>query len=623
MPCYRKGFGNGLLISFVDSTDLNRLGVSIVEIEGNQQKPGGGFLYMLRMPRIGVPQQTSAVVDIGSMQRNLHMPVLDEDGKFKEYERDRPAVGRLDLHFITSKMALQWLTNIAPAYSEEFEGVLMMDQAGNSYSLAGGNSKGIVSVEISEIPGLIKSLKEANAETKKLNVDVANLKKLLADLDKINLVELKSELKWLRMAIIENYDDLPDETQTFSKELAEISKQLEEINSKLDPSFGMCIEKLLKLISGTEEGEVGTNNNGNASIASNDNSGKGENINTESDGRSGNGAAPPANGTRESGTIPKDGEADDKPKTKASNLSNSELEKRVSPAEKNLPESQVNMFGDFFNPDDATKKNMLISQNSIVVTAPSEESLSRVMQIIRGLDRRPRGIKLKVRVCEFSERARKQLGMDITSDSIATTFTEFLGKNNRYEPDSIEGYTRDNGLNFSASLDTLIRDGEITLLAEPDLSTIENFEAVYSAIDRVPYIQSEEYLNNNTTKVTDNVSYLNIGVTLRFKPIISGDDLLTIAVLPEVTTLVNDTTIGGTSFNPPRYLRRSLKTIVNVRDGEPFVLAGMISEKDQIDVDKVPLLGDMPIVKKLFRKRSIVKERSEIYIIVIPEILDE
>ncbi|UNM08165.1 MAG: type II and III secretion system protein [Planctomycetales bacterium] len=605
------------MISFVDSTDLNRLGVSIVEVEGNQQKPGGGFLYMLRMPRIGVPQQTSAVVDIGNMQRNLHMPKLDKEGKLQEYERDRPAVGRVDLHFITSKMALQWLTNIAPAYSEEFEGVLMMDQSGNSYSIVNGKSKGIVSVEISEIPGLIKSLKEANAETKKLNVDVANLKKLLADLDKINLVELKSELKWLRVTMIENYDDLPKEIETFSTELAEISKQLEKINSKLDPSFGMCIEKLLKLISGEENPGKGNNNIAGAPGNANPTGSGGDN------GTKQEGAAPPANGTPESGTIPENGETADKPKTKASNLDNSELEKRISPAEKNLPESQVNMFGDFFNPDDASKKNILISQNSIVVTAPSEESLSRVMQIIRGLDRRPRGIKLKVRVCEFSERARKQLGMDITSDSIATTFTEFLGKNNRYETDSIEGYTRDNGLNFSASLDTLIRDGEITLLAEPDLSTIENFEAVYSAIDRVPYIQSEEYLNNNTTKVTDNVSYLNIGVTLRFKPIISGDDLLTIAVLPEVTTLVNDTTIGGTSFNPPRYLRRSLKTIVNVRDGEPFVLAGMISEKDQIDVDKVPLLGDMPIVKKLFRKRSIVKERSEIYIIVIPEILDE
>jgi type II secretory pathway component GspD/PulD (secretin) len=612
----------------MDTSDLNRLGVSVVEVDGSQQKPEGGFLYMLRLPRIGVPQEVSGVVDIGKVQENQHIPIKDKDGKITGYERDMPAVGRVDLHFITSNMALQWLTNIATAYSEEFEGVLMMDQAGKSYNFATGKKNGIVSVEIAEIPGLIKELKETSAAATEQSEQLTGLNKSLEvivnKLEDMSIDELRMEIGYLNFYLMQNHPQLGPEAKAFSQQLRDIEDSLKQVQGKQDNSYSAIVSGMREL-QYEIAARCGTGHIprqplppfGSESYIF-DEANKESPPEDEGRGKE----TFPAGRALQSGNIPEKGPTA-KRETKANNLTDSELEKRISPAEKNLPESQLNMFSDFFNPDDATKKNMLISQNSVVITAPSEDSLDRVMQIIRGLDRRPQGIKLSVRVCEFSERARKQLGMDLNSDSIATSFTELLGKNNRYETDSIEGYTRNSGLNFGASIDTLIRDGEIILLAEPDLSTIENFEAVYSAIDRVPYVQSEAYLNDNTTKVTDSVSYLNIGITLRFKPIISGNELLTIAVLPEVTTLVNDSTVGGTSFNPPRYLRRSLKTIVNVRDGEPFVLAGMISEKDQIDVDKVPLLGDIPLVKELFRKRSIVKERSEIYIIVIPEILDE
>jgi Flp pilus assembly secretin CpaC len=115
---------------------------------------------------------------------------------------------------------------------------------------------------------------------------------------------------------------------------------------------------------------------------------------------------------------------------------------------------------------------------------------------------------------------------------------------------------------------------------------------------------------------------VDIGVVLRFKPKLAGNDRLSIAVLPEISSLRQDDITRDDPSGAPEYARRALKTIVNVRNGEPFVLAGMIQEQDRIDIDKVPLLGDLPLVGKLFRRRDVDKERTEIYIIVIPEILD-
>ena len=67
---------------------------------------------------------------------------------------------------------------------------------------------------------------------------------------------------------------------------------------------------------------------------------------------------------------------------------------------------------------------------------------------------------------------------------------------------------------------------------------------------------------------------------------------------------------------------RQLATTVRVDNGEPFVIAGLISEAERHTITKLPLLGDLPLVGKLFRNKSVDDERTEIIIVVTPQIFE-
>ena len=99
------------------------------------------------------------------------------------------------------------------------------------------------------------------------------------------------------------------------------------------------------------------------------------------------------------------------------------------------------------------------------------------------------------------------------------------------------------------------------------------------------------------------------------------DKLVTIDVNPIVSSLLEFRMIGGI-VEAPRTSSRQLATTVHVESGEPFILAGLISETERETVTKIPLLGDLPLLGKLFRSTNHKGERTEIIIVVVPKVYD-
>ena len=173
-------------------------------------------------------------------------------------------------------------------------------------------------------------------------------------------------------------------------------------------------------------------------------------------------------------------------------------------------------------------------------------------------------------------------------------------------------------LNVGTLIKALKQKNLLQILAQPNLLTETGKEASFLAGGEFPFpiVQG----GANAGAIT--VSFKEFGVRLTFTPTITVDGNIHLKVEPEVSTLdfANAVTIQG-SFVPAISTRR-VQTQMELKDGQTFAIAGLIDDRLSEVASKVPILGDIPILGKLFRSRSTRKTKTELVVFVTPWILD-
>src|SRR5205823_9685897 len=121
---------------------------------------------------------------------------------------------------------------------------------------------------------------------------------------------------------------------------------------------------------------------------------------------------------------------------------------------------------------------------------------------------------------------------------------------------------------------------------------------------------------------TVNIQFKPFGVKLEFTATIEDDNTIRLKVFPEVSSLdfSNAVTISG--FLLPAIATRHAETVVELKNGQSFGIAGLLDQRTTAQFSKVPGIGDIPILGQLFRSRSISKSDSELVVIVTPTIVD-
>lgn len=175
------------------------------------------------------------------------------------------------------------------------------------------------------------------------------------------------------------------------------------------------------------------------------------------------------------------------------------------------------------------------------------------------------------------------------------------------------------GLLWTMFFDVLKQQGLGRLLAEPNLVTTSGQEASFLAGGEFP-IPVPQASGGGTT-IT--IEYKKFGVALVFTPTVLDDGKIALKVAPEVSEL--DTTAGvaftsGGFFVPGLKIRRT-STHVEVKDGETFAIAGLLSDSHRNVVNKFPVLGDIPILGTLFRSSSFQKNETELVVMVTPHLV--
>ncbi len=168
--------------------------------------------------------------------------------------------------------------------------------------------------------------------------------------------------------------------------------------------------------------------------------------------------------------------------------------------------------------------------------------------------------------------------------------------------------------------DVLKQQGLGKLLAEPNLVTTSGQEASFLAGGEFPVPVPQSGVGGGST-IT--IEYKKFGVGLVFTPTVLDEGKIALKVAPEVSELDFTTGVAFTAmgFTVPGLRVRRTSTHVEVKDGQTFAIAGLLSDSHRNIISKFPVLGDIPVLGALFRSSSFQKNETELVVLVTPHLV--
>lgn len=260
------------------------------------------------------------------------------------------------------------------------------------------------------------------------------------------------------------------------------------------------------------------------------------------------------------------------------------------------------------------------STNSLIAFGAPEQ-IEKVQQLLKELDVPYQQILLEAQVMALSKNASKSLGIDWSwSQFPPPTQSSTSTSTVNYFPIGIvtggDGQVYKFGVN--ATLNALITSGDGKILARPNVMTFNGNKATIFIGDQLPIV-TPSTTGGTTTNTT---SYKNAGISLSYVPRINDDDFITASVFVEVSTPTM-VTLGSGSGATQAYqiTTRSAQTNVRMKDGDTMVIGGLISSSDTKNMSKVPILGDLPVLGKLFQSVNRGKIETEVVIFLKAKIV--
>jgi general secretion pathway protein D len=167
-------------------------------------------------------------------------------------------------------------------------------------------------------------------------------------------------------------------------------------------------------------------------------------------------------------------------------------------------------------------------------------------------------------------------------------------------------------------------NNNLNILSSPHLLTQNNKEAEIIVAENIPFITSTSRDSTNLANVINTVERKDVGITLRITPHIHESEFVSMDIYQEASALKTDAlSLSQSSSVGPTWTKRSAKTTVLVKSGDTVILGGIMQENITKNVTKIPLLGDIPLLGYLFRFTSEQKTKTNLLILLTPNIIQE
>ena len=172
-------------------------------------------------------------------------------------------------------------------------------------------------------------------------------------------------------------------------------------------------------------------------------------------------------------------------------------------------------------------------------------------------------------------------------------------------------------LNLGTTIRALQQKRLLQILAEPNLVTLNNKEASFLAGGEFPFPS----VQGGASAGAVTIQFREFGVRLTFHPVVTHRNTIRLRVRPEVSSLDFSNALVISGFTIPALSTRKLDSEVELSEGQSFVIGGLLDNRVIESFAKIPGLGDIPIIKNLFRSRQVSKNNSELMVLVTPELV--
>ena len=266
-------------------------------------------------------------------------------------------------------------------------------------------------------------------------------------------------------------------------------------------------------------------------------------------------------------------------------------------------------------------KTLVVNERAnAVVMRDTPENVRMAEKLVASVDLAEPEVMLEVEVLEINRSRLQQLGITYPgSASVSTPQNLVLNDFRNSSTSNINGSTVTVSP-LSVTVDALATTGNTNVLASPRIRARNKEKAKILIGSRVPVITTAATASGNGGVVSNtNVQYLDVGLTLDVEPTIFPDGDVAIKMNLEVSSITNTVNIGQTRAYTIG--TRNATTLLQLKDGETQVLAGLIQDSDTRSASKIPGLGDIPVVGRLFSDHTNNREKSEIVLSITPHII--
>jgi len=255
----------------------------------------------------------------------------------------------------------------------------------------------------------------------------------------------------------------------------------------------------------------------------------------------------------------------------------------------------------------------------IIVIADEDTNL-QVQNVIQSLDQPKPQVLIKVVFLQVTLGNDLDLGVEASYthriNNATGTVSSAFGLRDAASIAAGGGLYNIIGEDFEATLRALRVKGKTEILSRPSILARNNQQAVIVVGQQVPFITNTRFdaVNGQINTVT----YQDIGIILRVTPFISSDGMVEMIVAPEISSVSDRTVNISQGVNAAVIDKRSADTVVVTPNGQTVAIGGLISTQKTDQDRRVPVLGDIPVLGNLFKRKISTHAKTELLIFLTP-----
>ncbi len=296
--------------------------------------------------------------------------------------------------------------------------------------------------------------------------------------------------------------------------------------------------------------------------------------------------------------------------------------------------------------DPSIKVFLVTSQNAIIMRATTDQ-LMLAEKLINDLDRTRPEVVIDVAVLEVSRQKERNLGITLptsfglapTANTNSTTNTASTntsqGNTNSNTSTNTTNLTLNtlgnlNATNFAVTVtggtvNALLSDSDTRILQNPRIRATDGQRATLKIGSKIP-VATGSYNAGVSTGIANigvqtQFTYLDVGVLIDVTPTVHYDREITLKLKIEVSSQSGTVNLSGVS--EPIIAQKTIEQVIQLKDGEPSILAGILQKQDNKSVNGTPGLGEIPLLKYFFSSQDKVQQQDEVVFLLIPHIVRE